>query len=189
MTYPYQGAGGGVACTEIVETLYPSGDSVDGSWLDDLGGTNLSGHLDSTSDSEFIEWASTTPDDCPTEDSSGAGVVLMTDPTGVPDLSSCQGLRVNFRCRFTDTDVGCYTILFRLLQGASTERWTSGNLTTGISESGFANETFTLTGGELDAITDHDDLRLEFTCAYGFDDIFTSTIAVFQISYSRLEYF
>jgi hypothetical protein len=129
-----------------IQTLRPLADVSDGTWKDSSGGTNLYAQIDEAvaSDADFI-WSPGDNDICQ----------VTLGPAGDPESST--GHTVYFR--FQRRGAGTRNIKVSLYQGASTLIATK--TVTSIGDS-WTNDSFTLSAGEANNITDYSDLRLRF---------------------------
>ena len=133
--------------------LAPDADSSDGSWIDKSGGTSLFASIDelSVDDTDFII-SSINP-------SSDTCKIRLSDPGVTPD----QPFIVQYRYKKTGSQT--IDLRIRLLQ-ATTEiaSWTQA----GISETYTTGEQ-TLSGAQFAAITDFNDLFIEFQASVGYE--------------------
>lgn len=137
----------GAPSTVVLLYLRPDADSIDGGWTNELGGTSLFASIDETvaNDTDYIQSIANPSLDI-------AKISLSNPSTGVTSP-------VKLRYRYKKSADAPADLTVRLLQG-STEiaAWSH----TGISAS-FVTTEQTLTAPQLAAISDFNDLYIEFT--------------------------
>ena len=140
------------ALSEDVELLSPDGDDLVGSWSTDTGATtSLFASIDEQpfNDTDYIR----------SEVNPSTSVVrfTITNPSGAVDPASDH--KVQYRYYKEDAAGQQIDLVVRLKQGASTSvaTWTHANIGGSVIQA-----IQTLTGGQVSAITDYNDLRLEF---------------------------
>jgi hypothetical protein len=137
------------------QTLLASADSVDGSWTDDTGGTNLSGAIDETtaSDTDYIQ-SELSP--------SASGCRVKLESGGDPASSSDH--EIQWRAGKNATGGQTINMTVKLYQGGGNSLG-GGTLIADFDRNAvdaLTDYVETLSGGEADAITDYTDLYLEF---------------------------
>lgn len=132
----------------VVIFLRPDADSVDGGWTNESGGTTLFSSIDETTanDTDYIQSA--------TNPASDICKISLGD-TAVPLIAP-----VYVRYRYKKDNAGqTMALTVRLLEGTTQiASWTHTNISTS-----FVTAEQTLTTGELAAITDFNNLFLEFS--------------------------
>ncbi len=179
-------------CAGIDETLVPSSQvSNAGAWT--FGGdplpTDTADATDNISDDNEGTITPQPTDDCPST-TNMVFIVHITNPTGVPGDSSCQGMRFHYRIA-ADADgndgILCWALQCRLQQGTTTI-----DLEDQVKYDGdaiLATFTKTLSDAEVDSITDHTDLRFRVRATVGLDTEFQKFGAVLICTGLELEYF
>ena len=170
----------GNPCSPISETLYPSSSDATGEW-----GANPHSDMDNNSDAEFGETTELPSAECAATDVIPVCELLITNPTGTPADSSCQGLKMEVRFSFGEADCpGCGDGEYRLfeLTTARTPLQTQGSLTCS-----FASASHTLSTNNYDAITNHNNLQYEIGGNLGVLNL--KDFVTLRNSFARLVYF
>lgn len=131
-------------------TMRPSADSIDGSWTNELGGTDLAGSIDEAdaADSDFIQ--------SPANPVAESCRVKLSSPS-LGTYQPVEPMVVAYRYRKSGAG-GALDLTVRLLQGTTTiASWTETSI-----GAGFVTRERTLSSGEFASITDFSDLYLEF---------------------------
>lgn len=125
---------------------YPTSDITRGSWTDQGGGATHWGNLDeaSYSDTDYIQANNLTANACEVR------VNSLTDP------ASSSNHVVHLRVQKAGS--GTITLTVDLVENTTVRATRSITLTTS-----WADQSFTLTAGEADSITDYTNLRIRFT--------------------------
>lgn len=159
-------------CTPITETIIPTSDVQISGWSV-LGGpstawqaTDLEG---GAGDNDSV-WKNSiiTSATCGSTDSAVDFEVHLGNPSGTPGKGSCQGLRIDWRVAdLTGTcgqcAQGCVRWTAELIQG-TTVKATDTGLSLGDI---ITTQTYNLTEAEVDAISDHTDLRFRISVEVG----------------------
>jgi len=142
------------ALSQDIERLPPDGDDVVGSWTTDLGGsTNLFQSIDEDpfNDSDYVQ-SELSPQ-------SSVARFTLTNPSGAVDIASDHKVQYRYYKELDAAGVQQLDLVVRLKQGASTvvATWTHSNITGTVVQA-----VQTLSAGQVSAITNYADLRLEF---------------------------
>lgn len=175
MTLPILPLGPG--CTPLLDTIYPDGTIESTDWT-----ANPHTDTNDQSDATFASSASSTAV-CPSEDAYDFEV-SMDNPSGTVGAGDCQDMVVRVRARKSEiAGTGEVDIQFRLMEGA-----TQRDISSKYNDIGTSFVTFTsvLSVAEVDAITNHNDLRVEVT-SFGCGDFLFDSVEC-DVSQVEVEY-
>ena len=183
MTIPILSVGG-EDCNAITETLKPTGTITVGGWQ-----TTVHLRTDNIADDSAAEHSNGPTGavaTCPSVTSVGTFEVSLGNPVGVPASSDCQGMRLKCRAQLVeDVGQGCGDIRYSLYQGGTLK----STLRTFAFGTTFATDTApNLTDAQVDAITNHDDLRIRCESRVGKESEFAAG-QFHECSAVEVEYF
>ena len=186
-----------VTCSPIDETLVPSSDQDTGDYVPDPSGGGLFTHLAlNSNDNDTVIFAPLIlagfpqQNQCSSTTSVGNFEIRFGNPSGVPALSNCQGLRWIIRQRKLASGgtwfPGIIDVSNVQLRETTTQR---DSFDFGELGTSYITTTHTLTDAEYDNIGNHDNMRLRYNTVTTCADVALDGGPTLQIAWVKLEYF